>query len=366
MLSLTCAAVALTLDDISKAAAYDELTSSERAVIVQEDSHTVTEAFAAVSLPALAFEPAEPLRPFDRPLDPGLMNADLSTLVAVRQRHETDRARKGIRTRMDDRDHDRPEGDDSAGNRTESARQALIRNIQQVMREEQDRAVGTGIERDARWRTHVTAASKVGESIETGNAANAALAAGARAATVTKRRLKFFQEQKTPSHQDLADALVGSNMASPRHAPLAVGSYTLILHNAQLFIGQVLAIYVRSGGKAGFHASQQEVKSIGLVSYVVVQTYEHAFNRRFRAVHQDLANLQTFRFLHISADNLILRLPAECTLSADRRTLEIDTSGYNIFTRLTRPAALPGLIEAVRLLANARRRARQPDEGDGA
>lgn len=121
---------------------------------------------------------------------------------------------------------------------------------------------------------------------------------------------------------------------------------------------------MRSGGKAGFHASQQEVKSIGQVSYVIVQLYEHAFNRRFRAIRQDLAHLQTFRFLHTSADNLLLRLPAQCTLSSDQRTLEIDASGCDIFSTLTNPRVLASVIEAVKLLASARRRAEQRDGGD--
>ena len=91
------------------------------------------------------------------------------------------------------------------------------------------------------------------------------------------------------------------------------------------------------------------------MSYIVVQVYEHSFHRRFRAIHQDLASLHTYCFLHVSSDNVLLRLPAECTLSQDKLTLEVDAAGFNTFTQLS--SALTTVSKAVKLLTKARRKA---------
>ncbi|KAI0669608.1 hypothetical protein C8Q78DRAFT_977184 [Trametes maxima] len=369
MESLTCAAIALTLNDICEVyATYEGPSESERAAAAQEDLDTVLHAFNAITLPALPFLPAEPLRPFDRPIFSSSLDADLFGLARIRKKHETERARKGVCTRQDTQlevqvnDATKPAlpSAEKVAPKKETVRQKLIREMQDVLRAEQNRGVGTGLERDARWRSYV----KLGAGTEktTGNSANAELAAGARAAAVVRRRIKYFQEQKVPFHQDLGDALVGAEAVSARHATMVVGSFVLIVHKTRLFIGQVLALYTRSGGRVGFHSSQQSVKSIGLLSYVVVQVFEHSYLRKFRAIHEDLFALQTVRFLHIPADNVLLRLPADCTFSVDKRTLEVDATGYDLFTRLSSAKALPGILEAVKLLTNARRRARQPGD----
>ncbi|KAI0772010.1 hypothetical protein BD413DRAFT_449031, partial [Trametes elegans] len=114
----------------------------------------------------------------------------------------------------------------------------------------------------------------------------------------------------------------------------------------------VIAIYVQGGGKAGFHASQNKVCLIGLVSYVVVQVYEHSFHRRFRAIHQDLASLCTYCFLLVSSDNVLLRLPAECTLSQDK--LMLDAAGFDTFTQLS--SLLTRVTKAVKPLTKARQK----------
>lgn len=68
----------------------------------------------------------------------------------------------------------------------ESPHRALIRAFNDTMREEQSRAAGTGFERDARWKAHMKAAlaDPLTGNVTTGNSANAALAAGARASSV--------------------------------------------------------------------------------------------------------------------------------------------------------------------------------------
>ncbi|OSC96312.1 hypothetical protein PYCCODRAFT_1379434, partial [Trametes coccinea BRFM310] len=128
----------------------------------------------------------------------------------------------------------------------------------------------------------------------------------------------------------------------------------------------VIAIYTRSGGKTGFHSSQKEVKSVGLVSYAVMQVYEHSFYRKFRAIHQDLATLQVFRFLHTPADHILLRIAAKCSLSQDKRTLDIDATAYDDFNRLTSSKQLPAMVEAVKALTKARKAANKQADGGSA
>lgn len=106
--------------------------------------------------------------------------------------------------------------------------------------------------------------------------------------------------------------------------------------------------------------------SVGAISYVAMQVYEPAHLRKFRAVHHDLAHLQTYRFLHVPSDYLLLRLTSgQCVLSADGRTLEIDPEAHTICQMLSQSATLEALTEASKQLTKARRNAKAADAQDG-
>lgn len=127
----------------------------------------------------------------------------------------------------------------------------------------------------------------------------------------------------------------------------------------------MLAIYARSGGKTGAHCWQRSVATVGLISYVVMQVYEPSFLRKFRAVHHDLAYLQTYRFILVPCDYFLIRLSTEqCSLSPDGRTLELDQAGYNVFTTLSSEKYLPVIIAASKRLTKARRTSKDADIGD--
>ena len=204
MEALTSASIALAMDDMCRAyvsscpslivvhanifahhsQTLEELTEAERQAMTKEDSQLVQDALAASrvpQVPMLTSVAAEPTRPMDSHMAAALLNVDLTQLVSILRSHETPRARLAVRTNK------HAANDPANKTQKESARQALIREINQTLRLEQERGIGTGLARDARWRTHIAEGVKATNDATTqasGNTANAALAAGARATTV--------------------------------------------------------------------------------------------------------------------------------------------------------------------------------------
>ena len=130
------------------------------------------------------------IHPVELPDTPtNLFNADhqslnVHQLVELRCQHQTRQAEDGIRTRSE-ATKEKPEV---------SIRRQLIREFHAVLKEEQDLAVGTGCERNARWRAPAPS-GQLGEAAGTraaqftnGNSANAAAAA----ATIAKQVECFF------------------------------------------------------------------------------------------------------------------------------------------------------------------------------
>ncbi|KAL7281612.1 hypothetical protein ACG7TL_004929 [Trametes sanguinea] len=252
MRSLTCAAIALTLNDMSIVHALDEPSGDEKTLMAKEDVHAVGEAYDLVQdpMPIRSVPGAESIRPYDRPPGSHGIYSDLSGLVRVRKQHETERARKGVHTsKANTTDNERsscPLGEEARSSGTpvceESKRQVLIREMQQALAEEQDRGIGTGLERDAHWHSHVGTASKaITQPSAGGNSANAALIAGAKAASVVALRLKHFEAQKVAMYQDIADAQIaasGADSKRPQIGPLVIGSHVFVLVQSRVLIGR--------------------------------------------------------------------------------------------------------------------------------
>ncbi|KAI0323415.1 hypothetical protein GY45DRAFT_1209705, partial [Cubamyces sp. BRFM 1775] len=137
-LNLTCAAVALAIDDIVTACSASDVTDIEQQQQYADNRDTIKKAFEAATNKLLAQLPPEATHPFDRP-STASDNADYTPIISTRQRH---------RTKME----------------------ALIRQYNGNAQ-----GVGTGLERRARWQ--------VGKK-DSGNTVNTALAAGQRAATL--------------------------------------------------------------------------------------------------------------------------------------------------------------------------------------
>ena len=125
----------------------------------------------------------------------------------------------------------------------------------------------------------------------------------------------------------------------------------------------VIKFYSRSGGKTGAHAWLPETRNIGAISYIALQVYEHYFNRRFRAVHHDLAALQTFRFLHLSSDCFLLVIPSTSVIvNPDGRTLELDEMAFQYFRQWSSAQWMPVVVRAVDRLVKAWHKSKDSDE----
>jgi hypothetical protein len=99
---------------------------------------------------------------------PDTINFDY--LVELRRRHQTAQAARGVRTRVVDWSSEKA--------KAVSIRQQLIKKLHLALKEEQDHATGTGLERSARWRAPAPGGrAALPAAAAAGNSANAALAA---------------------------------------------------------------------------------------------------------------------------------------------------------------------------------------------
>jgi hypothetical protein len=158
---------------------FPEPTEEEKHSRIQEDINVLSGAISAARLPSLNNIPAEESRPFDRP--PSFtVNLDLSTLVSTRQAHETKHAAASVRTRFKD------EPANVNVEKEVPIRRRIYREMNEVLKEEQDQRINTGSNRITTW-TNSAPGGRSNEQISTlaGNSANAELAAGQRALTVS-------------------------------------------------------------------------------------------------------------------------------------------------------------------------------------
>ncbi|KAH9841944.1 uncharacterized protein C8Q71DRAFT_885445 [Rhodofomes roseus] len=375
MFNLQCAAIALALDETDRIQNLGGLDDDEEAEIwAEEDSLNIQRALAAaaasatvpiIELPALQIAP-EPTVPLDGSFarDSAF---DCSQLIEIRRSHETERAKKGVRTRTTrarDLDAEKPQDgqpqSDSADVKDVTPRRIIIREMAAIIREQQDNVgTTTGLNRAVRIQNQP--ATK-----PAGNAANADLAAGQRAAAVVKRRDKIFTENKLPYVQALSDALVAKpNAKQAKHDLLTAGHYGVVVDDGRVLIGRVFTLYSRTAGKGVAHAWQRDSANIGRVSYIAVQVYEPRLRNHFRAVLGSMGHLQVFRFAHIPSSQFLLRLPpSSCVVRDDGRSLEVELPAFKIFDDLAR--ALPRVLAAIKQLQARRKKGQAATAGAGA
>ncbi|THH16626.1 hypothetical protein EUX98_g9272 [Antrodiella citrinella] len=359
MTSLTCAAVAVAVDKDLISQGMLDPTDEELQKNATEDGQRLAEAlqdaFQGLQLPNVNI-PEEAVHAFDHSID-RLNFVDFSSLVATRRSHETWRAKHGVRVRGKNSANVQPDSTPSATGsgpvpRPESAKQAIAREMQSFLREQQDRGVSSGVGREIRWTGSVSAAAPVN-----GNSLNAALAAGQRAQTVSARRLKKFTEFFVPSPLDLSHAMVGTPSSSQLHScPLQRGSYGLVIVDSQLMVCKVIALFSRGGGKTGVHSWYASLDNIGLLSYASVQIYEPSAGQpgKFRAIHRRSSTLQCYTFAHLPSDAFLRLLPGVQTLSQDQKILHLNRSSGIIYN--TYAGDTQNINSAVTSLMKARRK----------
>ncbi|KAJ6506818.1 hypothetical protein C8R45DRAFT_1069768 [Mycena sanguinolenta] len=137
-------------------------------------------------------------------------------------------------------------------------------------------------------RTIFSAAAK------TGNGANAELAAGARAKDTIKHCHTIFGKVKCIAR--VAEAGVGSS------SQLASGLYGFAIIVSEIFLA-------RDRWEGWAHALVPSYDTIGSLSCMIVQLYQHAYRRQFKLTNRNYAALGTLRFAHLPSNSFLCLLP---------------------------------------------------------
>jgi len=124
-----------------------------------------------------------------------------------------------------------------------------------------------------------------------------------------------------------------------------------------------MAMYSQSGGKSSTHAWLSDSTSIGAISYLVVQTYEYAYHRNFRTVHQRNATLHVGTYALLPSDQFLHILTATPTLSQDGRTLTVEDTQIQVFNELR--GKLQDVLKAVKAIVAARKKGRRKSGAAG-
>ena len=169
----------------------------------------------------------------------GSLTIDVSELVRLRFLHQTKQAETGVRKVGS--------GESTANRQAEkplSERQQIIRKFAEIMKQQDDRGVGTGLERSARWISKGSAksTSKQSELVEkaSGNSANAAAVADATASSVRLHNLNkivsfticFFRH--LPNGRESSKMPVYLMLFGMAESTLSISSVQLIINLDQL------------------------------------------------------------------------------------------------------------------------------------
>jgi hypothetical protein len=170
------------------------------------DSEATTEAFSDDAanidavLSSIGFSLAAQLPPVnvDHHSNPFSMDSseiDLTALVRLRYLHQTKQAETGIRTKGDACNEVGNATLTEMGRKALTERQQVLREFAQIIKQQEDKGVGTGLERKFRWLSkeqnsvvEVDSESNMQADLS-GNSANAAAAAKATASKVCNIRL---------------------------------------------------------------------------------------------------------------------------------------------------------------------------------
>ncbi|KAJ7140957.1 hypothetical protein C8R44DRAFT_531776, partial [Mycena epipterygia] len=98
----------------------------------------------------------------------------------------------------------------------------------------------------------------------------------------------------------------------------------------------VITMYCENGGKAGAHSWVPTCDTIGSLSYMVVQLYQHSHKRQFKFSHCNYAALGTLRFAHLPSNSFLVVLPQNNSeaVKDSRSHLEVGPGAQIIFDEL--------------------------------
>ncbi|KAJ7229911.1 hypothetical protein GGX14DRAFT_553416 [Mycena pura] len=245
-----------------------------------------------------------------------LASGELEPLAAIRDRHQTERARKGVKTY-------RALASNSTTTDKKSAepteRQLLARRLQAVMRKADKQNTTAGMARKA----HTEATDS--ESIEpAGNAANAAVVAANRANDVLRKRRAAAKGLQ--SRQAISEAGIS------HLTPLRAGDWLFAVCCGDIVLAQVITLYSKGGGKGGRHDWIPQILNIAQVSYAAVRVYQYSGARSFRRIHRQTAAVGVSTFAHLPSGAVLVRVAD--TVVVTERAAEISKKTAAMFVEL--------------------------------
>ncbi|CDO78140.1 hypothetical protein BN946_scf184719.g2 [Trametes cinnabarina] len=323
-MTLAMASVSMSMDDMCRIAALPAMTRELQEEMWAENCRRIGEAFAA-TLPRLDAPEGK-----EMVIGKGsftISQLDLSNLSEVRRQHQTCLASEGVRTRSMV-----PVADSVSTPLEKSVRREIICEFYSALRKLDERGVSSGKNRQRRWCEGDGTKEDSSDAIA-GNSANAAAVAAASANAVMQRCKAIFLQAGLP--KSLMEHVVDARISQLQ--PLHIGSYALTLvDDAHVTVSQVLAIYVKSGGKQARHCSVEQCSTLGAVSYISVQVYEHVHGPQFRDNPQATSLFRTKRFLHLPSISFLWTLTSQPTCQGGM--LLLGDTDYRPFTSLSAAA----------------------------
>ncbi|KAK0493753.1 hypothetical protein EDD18DRAFT_1053587, partial [Armillaria luteobubalina] len=116
-------------------------------------------------------------------------------------------------------------------------------------------------------------------------------------------------------------------------------SYESILPSNEIPVTQFLR-----AGKASNHSRILSSETIGAISYVIVQTYEHLNRQTFQCVHRQFTHMGLSQITHLPSNSFLTVIPGDSVMiSGDHINISVQT--MIIFNNLT--AEKDAIVKAV-------------------
>ncbi|KZV94435.1 hypothetical protein EXIGLDRAFT_767081 [Exidia glandulosa HHB12029] len=256
----------------------------------------------------------------------------IRNIIQHQSQEAVDAARKYSDTAEDGEDEDEILGAANIQKQREvvEQRREIVMQVTAVLREENDFVrdyKGTGSyavsDRLRRWQSRANAAT---EEQQTGNAANAALAADARAKKRDEARAKVYR-----MFTHIHPAITSANISTT--STLIPGVYILYWVTDILYLGRVITFYSKGGGKAGRHGFVTKAVSAGQLSYVCVQAFEFVYGRHFRARFGACGAMGVYTFHQVPYHRVLFNLSTFHQVVVVDQEVRIPEPAFEVFRR---------------------------------
>ncbi|KIY68019.1 hypothetical protein CYLTODRAFT_395984 [Cylindrobasidium torrendii FP15055 ss-10] len=326
--TLTHAAIALETDELIQLRASAELNEEEELESTAEDMRHLEAVERALEHIA------------DVNVDTGatanygvdqVVEWSLEVLVFERLRHQTREAEASVRTRTTG-----VSNKTSVVKESESQRRLIIKAFYEELRLSQDQGVTSGLGRQARWKENNQvdlyapgARGSDAPALSNGNSANATKAATEVTRQALAKRRKLFSLKDVPALALLGEGRVSGVAAG---AELSIGQFGFVYTALGVMLGEVIAMYSKTGGKSGKHAAVTQTSSLGAVSYISVQLFAPRTPRVFSKMPSCFTPYHCKGFQHLLPEEFLVKLisvPEEKELAK-----EVAISEWSLFKQL--------------------------------